>query len=135
MYCQASIRQCTSILAKNRVLCSFSMIWVVVLVHHYVQQADLCSDYAIAGRQLLVTAAHRGLKYEKCTITLRMIWTQRWFTFALYENEVRFFDLVFLHGASCQGALDPRSKDFLGNQHHAEKLSQRIALHFRKVRK
>ena len=29
----------------------------------------------------------------------------------------------------------PRSRYSLGHQHHAEKLSQRIALHFRKVRK
>ena len=49
------------------------------------------------------------------------------------SSEVRFLDLVFLRGAGCPGTLDPRSRDSLGNHHHAEKLSQRIALHFRKV--
>ena len=48
---------------------------------------------------------------------------------------MRFLDLVFLHGTGCPGALDPHSRDSLGSQHHAEKLSQRIALHFRKVQK
>ena len=56
-------------------------------------------------------------------------------TFALYESEVQFLNLVFLRGAGCPGALDPHSSDSLGNQHHAEKLSPRIALHFHKVRK
>ena len=48
---------------------------------------------------------------------------------------MRFLDLIFLHGAGCLGTLDPHSRDSLGNQHHAEKLSPRIALHFSKVRK
>ena len=48
---------------------------------------------------------------------------------------MRILDLVFLHGAGCPGALDPHSRDSLGNQHCSEKLSPRIALHFRKVRK
>ena len=55
--------------------------------------------------------------------------------FDVYKSEVQFLDLVFLHGAGCPGALDPHSRDSLGNQHHTEKLSQRIALHFHKVRK
>ena len=39
------------------------------------------------------------------------------------SSEVRFLDLVFLCGAGCPSALDPRSRDSLGNQQHAEKLS------------
>ena len=45
-----------------------------------------------------------------------------------YESGVQFLDLVFLRGAGYGQA-------HLGNQHHAEILSPRIALHFCKVRK
>ena len=47
------------------------------------------------------------------------------------SSEVRFLNLVFLHGDGCPGALDPRGRDSLGNQHHAEKLSPKIALHLK----
>ena len=64
----------------------------------------------------------------------KSLW-KRWFTFAFYESEVRFFDLVFLHGAGYPGNPCYGGQARLGNQHHAEKLSPRIALHFRKVQK
>ena len=54
----------------------------------------------------------------------------------IYKSEVWFLDLDFLCGAGypgnpCYGG----QARFLGNQHHAEKLSPKVALHFRKVRK
>ena len=47
------------------------------------------------------------------------------------SSEVRFLDLVFLRGAGCPGNPRYGGQARLGNRHHAEKLSPKIALHLK----
>ena len=77
---------------------------------------------------VLLLANNQGGQIAQWAKILKKVHFGRTMVALLY---FRFLDLVFLRGTGCPGALDPHSRDSLGNQHHAEKLSPKIVLHLK----